>query len=712
MVIRDKCTYRDEIRIDGLTNDECRLLSKIFTQFRPSKGLRGVQHFDDDATFPCYKLSSHVYKIAPDRVDIEYFGRDGSAMEYLSDVLNEIKSFNKTEHCPLVPLFVEGDGHCLVHAISRCLVGREIYWHALMVEMQRNLKQNKQLYQKKLHEFYSPDSFNQYIKEADPDYKPPPDTELGLSDLHIFALANILHRPIFLFDGEKKIQKESKFAFIFLPVFDEGSMQKEPIFIAWSSRARNHFVPLVGRKDMGQFHLPDSIIPHIWGPFNIDYKCSAYGKGAELVEGYWKNIVPLMEQKFMDLHEISVDVVAAYYHKVEKATRQIALTDAEMIEAAKEAVSAQTLMMCVTCRSIEHIHLLHVLMIKHNLAVKNCDRCSGALREIKANGEIMYVNGDYVKTRDSNYVESEMKVYWDGELYDNVPESISITIPYSDVEEKIEWFYRESDPSKKSNAYEIADRLIVKHNINEYREHLISKIAEEILNKTAYLYRDDAVNSWRTTNISNQMDLQGSCEKVSQNKPLFEAASTEAVKEHRSKGSKKLKAGKVKKEQGNAVKSQTESECINSLQQPAKTCSPKICLSFSGKKVQIEIVNKITYKQLQSLVKRNFGIEPEKQILKRGFPRTAISQPEDENTTLCLKHGDTVIVDKCLETDQKPCNSEEGASEGTAYADEVSKTFGWNIIEEIAIEEVLRKIEELTTAQGETEKLEEDEREK
>ena len=368
MGIRGKCTYRDEIRIDSLTNDECRLLSKIFTKIRPIKGC--VRPFGDDATFPCSKLSSHVYKIAPDRVDIRYFGRDESAMEYLSDVLNEIKSFNRTEHYPLVPLFVDGDGHCLVHAISRCLVGREVYWHALMVEMQRNLKQNKHLYEKELHEFYSPDNFNQCIEEADPDYKPPPDTELGLSDLHIFALANILHRPIFLFDGENKIQRESKFAFIFLPVFDEGSTQKEPIFIAWSSRARNHFVPLVGRKDMGQFHLPDSIIPSIWGPFDIDYKRSAYGKGKELGEGFWKNVVPLMEQKFMDLHEVSVDVVAAY-HKVERATREIALTNAGVIEAAKEAVSAQTLTMCLTCGSVEHIHSLDVLITKLNLSEKN-----------------------------------------------------------------------------------------------------------------------------------------------------------------------------------------------------------------------------------------------------------------------------------------------------------------------------------------------------
>ena len=29
-----------------------------------------------------------------------------------------------------------GDGHCLVHAVSRCLVGRELFWHALRVNMQ------------------------------------------------------------------------------------------------------------------------------------------------------------------------------------------------------------------------------------------------------------------------------------------------------------------------------------------------------------------------------------------------------------------------------------------------------------------------------------------------------------------------------------------------------------------------------------------------
>lgn len=34
-----------------------------------------------------------------------------------------------------MPIHADGDGHCLVHAISRCLVGRELFWHALRTNM-------------------------------------------------------------------------------------------------------------------------------------------------------------------------------------------------------------------------------------------------------------------------------------------------------------------------------------------------------------------------------------------------------------------------------------------------------------------------------------------------------------------------------------------------------------------------------------------------
>ena len=47
--------------------------------------------------------------------------------------------------CPrdcLIPLHVDGDGHCLVHAVSRAIVGRELFWHALRTGLKLHLKEN------------------------------------------------------------------------------------------------------------------------------------------------------------------------------------------------------------------------------------------------------------------------------------------------------------------------------------------------------------------------------------------------------------------------------------------------------------------------------------------------------------------------------------------------------------------------------------------
>lgn len=42
----------------------------------------------------------------------------------------------------LVPLHVDGDGHCLVHAVSRALVGRELFWHPLRVGLKHHFITN------------------------------------------------------------------------------------------------------------------------------------------------------------------------------------------------------------------------------------------------------------------------------------------------------------------------------------------------------------------------------------------------------------------------------------------------------------------------------------------------------------------------------------------------------------------------------------------
>ena len=62
-------------------------------------------------------------------------------MRYLKETLDELSKFNGVSKC-LVPIHADGDGHCLVHAISRCLVGRELFWHALRTNMEASIKQD------------------------------------------------------------------------------------------------------------------------------------------------------------------------------------------------------------------------------------------------------------------------------------------------------------------------------------------------------------------------------------------------------------------------------------------------------------------------------------------------------------------------------------------------------------------------------------------
>lgn len=46
----------------------------------------------------------------------------------------------------LVPIHSDGDGHCLVHAVSRAIVGRELFWHPLRTNLKQHFGQNLDKY--------------------------------------------------------------------------------------------------------------------------------------------------------------------------------------------------------------------------------------------------------------------------------------------------------------------------------------------------------------------------------------------------------------------------------------------------------------------------------------------------------------------------------------------------------------------------------------
>ena len=63
----------------------------------------------------------------------------------IQDTLAVVRKYNGDVEC-LLPIHADGDGHCLVHAVSRALIGRELFWHALRENLAAHFKGNSEKY--------------------------------------------------------------------------------------------------------------------------------------------------------------------------------------------------------------------------------------------------------------------------------------------------------------------------------------------------------------------------------------------------------------------------------------------------------------------------------------------------------------------------------------------------------------------------------------
>ena len=68
---------------------------------------------------------------------------DQRAATYLNDTIAQYKLITGVQ---LVPLKVEADGSCLLHAISRGLVGSEIFYDCLRANLETELRLNEDWY--------------------------------------------------------------------------------------------------------------------------------------------------------------------------------------------------------------------------------------------------------------------------------------------------------------------------------------------------------------------------------------------------------------------------------------------------------------------------------------------------------------------------------------------------------------------------------------
>lgn len=360
----------EAVKVNGLSNYQCRLVSELLTRFGLDKTTGKAKLLKDllpdkREAFDCSKLANHAFTISEEHLNTNGYGIDCSALKYLKETLEKIKEFNGKDRCPVVPLYADGDGYCLVHAISRCLVGRELFWHPLMTEMHLDLLLNQDKYQMQFGDFITDKEFQRIIEEASPDYKPDNDEQLGLRNIHIFSLANVLRRPIILLDPLVGSTGNAEYSGLFLPTFVEPELcitkkgtKNKPIVIAWSNAARNHFVPLVCVKDIGDCQLPENLLPEAWGvnqlmvaeyiDFNDNSSCTI-GNGASIQDSYLKKLVCCMEKKFEEINEIAASTVADYYHHVVKPKKQMSVTDLQIIGEAKKAVEEELLHKCIRC---------------------------------------------------------------------------------------------------------------------------------------------------------------------------------------------------------------------------------------------------------------------------------------------------------------------------------------------------------------------------
>lgn len=201
----------ESVKVLGRSNYECKIVSPILTKYgmdnKTGKArLLSEMGRGDMFDFAC--LSDRAFMIEPDQIGVSGYGRDHTgSMSYLKDTLAVI---NSNEEC-FLPIHADGDGHCLVHAISRALIGRELFWHPLRANLKAHIIQERDRYMELFGNYIDQSEWPDIIKECDPDYVLSTKDTMGLRNIHIFGLANVLRRPIILLDSIEGIMNSGDY---------------------------------------------------------------------------------------------------------------------------------------------------------------------------------------------------------------------------------------------------------------------------------------------------------------------------------------------------------------------------------------------------------------------------------------------------------------------------------------------------------------------
>ncbi|XP_041927287.1 deubiquitinating protein VCPIP1 isoform X1 [Alosa sapidissima] len=523
------------VKVAGLSNYHCKLLSPTLTRYgmdRQSGQARLLSDMNQGDMFDCALLADRAFLIEREHLDSAGYGQDRSgSLLYLRDTLAQVRAANGDQE-RLVPVHVDGDGHCLVHAVSRALVGRELFWHALRENLRRHFASNLPRYRALFADFIDAAEWDDIISECDPRFTPPEGVPLGLRNVHVFGLANVLRRPVLLLDSLSGMSSPGDYSATFLPGLvppddcrDRHGDLNKPICLAWSSSAHNHYIPLVGVRGAGPPRLPNQLLPKAWGvPQELIGRYMALdeeggcviGGERSLGDGYLRRLVVAMDAVFEGEHGVSAALVADVHHYVFRRRGVVNPAPEEVTASARRWLSEGRLHRCLACGGVSELSVprdwlspggkLHALATRTHGALQSersysfplmslvcvydaaadalmpdyarsspaaCHTChSSALRPLSPHGGVLYRDGDRTSTPSGpgSKCGCGFKHYWAGGEYDNLPEELPVTLDWAGrvVRETVHWWQYESDAALNSNAYEVAARLVDQHFPGEF----------------------------------------------------------------------------------------------------------------------------------------------------------------------------------------------------------------------------------------------------
>ncbi|XP_013409530.1 deubiquitinating protein VCIP135 [Lingula anatina] len=545
----------DSVKVLGLSNYHCKLVSPLLTTYGMDKATgeaRLLKDMGQKEVFDCSILGDRAFLIEQEHIEVYGYGRDRTgSTKYLADTLEMIRKMNNDVE-NLLPVHADGDGHCLVHAVSRALIGRELFWHALRQNLKTHFTAKLDNYKALFQDFIDQSEWNLIIEECDPDFLPPDGEAHGLRNIHIFGLANVLKRPIILLDSMTGMQSSGDYSGVFLPAFNppekcrgkDGQLNK-PLCLAWSSSGRNHYIPLVGIKGKPLPRLARWIIPKVWGmpnqlldtyiQFDSEDKCVLGGEKC-LPDRYIHRLVSAMDAVFINKYEVHPGLVTDMHQYCYKATGIVGIHPEVVIENTQKAVAEKRLFRCLTCDAICEFRLLSEWFVKggslyevaasapgslvpgkkysfpmkglmcvydgekdilvpdmEQSGLSQCGWCRGTtLRTVNGDGSVAYQNGDRTTTQAgaSSRCQCGFKHFWDGKEYNNLPEVLPLVLEWNGkvIPEKVYWFQHEEDSSLNSNVFDVAQRVVQKHFPGEFGSE---RLVQKVVNQILYLTKEN-----------------------------------------------------------------------------------------------------------------------------------------------------------------------------------------------------------------------------